>query len=137
MRFVVKVNKFYDTIPVTEEPKEGEVFVRDPSGKILKRVLINVPSETEVNIPEAQIQSTYDNFKGVYFEGDYPFRRLERQFTPTQLRDYPGTFEGIAAWHLFEKVMPLHAPVSEWGHVSCDDKKLAKFLNNLLKGDKK
>jgi hypothetical protein len=135
MQVLVKVSKFYDWLPVNEKDiaEPDAIYSRDAAGKAMKQVLVEVESETTVSIPQSQIESTYENFR----TDPVPFSRLSKAQTPTRLRDYPETLEGVYAWHLFEKTMPLHAPVEAWGKVSVEhDKKLEKFLNNLLKGDK-
>lgn len=135
MQIIVDVKSFYDWHPVSkDEVDKGTPHSVDPAGKAMKRVHVKQPSYTTVMIPPLQIQSTYDNFAA----DPVPFSRLKKELTPTRLRDYPESLEGVLAWHLFEKVMPGQAPIEDWGKIHVEkDPKLEKLLNKILQGDEK
>lgn len=131
MRIVVDVKSYYDWLPVTvADVKDGAPHSVDQAGKAMKRVHVKRPSHTEVAIPDAQVDATLANFES----DPVPFMRLRKEMTPTRQRDYPESWVGVLAWHLGEKVMPLHAPVEDWGRIQVDgDKKTQTALNRIFK----
>lgn len=133
MKIVVEVGSFYDWLPITEEEiEEGTPYSIDPAGKAMKMVHIKNPSYTEIAIPDEQVDSTYENFES----DPIPFMRLQKRLTPTQLRDYPDTWVGVLAWHIGEKIMPMHAPAEDWGNISVDkNKEIEEELNRIFQGD--
>ena len=117
MHIVVNVARFYDWVPEAEQPSEEDIEKRlvkpDAAGKYMRRIVVDAPSHTDVNLPEAEIADCMAHFERV----EMPKDRGE-----------------LVAWYLSDKVMPAHAPRAAWTSIEIHgEPEVEAYLNQAFK----
>lgn len=123
MLIAINVNAYYDWEPVPDDEvallrADAEKLQAELlglrlkpalNGGLLRKVIVEEPSQTTVSLPEAEIVDCMAHFARI---------------------GSPKSRAQLVAWYLTEKVMPHHAHASHFSNIGvADEPEVEKFLN--------
>lgn len=116
MYISIDLEAYYDWAPSDSLPTKEDVLALQAKpaqdGKWLKKIIIQQPTHTDINLPESEIQSCLAHFERI---------------------GAPKTRQRLIAWYLEEKVMPHHAHTNHFVKVNVhDEPEIEAFLNTYF-----